>query len=389
MADSWLRSSGEPSMWARSRGLSTIPRQGGVCASTAAAHLGVMTPAIERTTTRRYWLGMFFQGIWFTGQLLFPFVLAKSLAAPGWLVTLSVLMETSGMVVGLHWGGVMRTGGRRRALFWGGLVGRGVLLAALFIHSAGPFVVMLAVVYFFGALVFPAQNSILQENIPRERRGEVFGRGAMVQHSTSAVCSLIVGLLLERDPMAYRYVYPVLGLLGYGFPLLLASLPRPSGPLSDAATATTSPDAAPRGAFALPTMRALTAAVWQPFREAHATFRRDRAYLWYQLNFTTYGIAFIMLVPVVPLYFANELQLAYQDIAQSRVMIGSLGIALLGPLAGRLMDRLHPARLCAMAFTWVALFPLALMAGPLLGLSAAQTAYAAFVIYSIGMAGVN
>ncbi|MBD3220195.1 MFS transporter, partial [bacterium] len=149
------------------------------------------------------------------------------------------------------------------------------------------------------------------------------------------------------------------------------------------------PDAAPRGAFALPTMRALTAAVWQPFREAHATFRRDRAYLWYQLNFTTYGIAFIMLVPVVPLYFANELQLAYQDIAQSRVMIGSLGIALLGPLAGRLMDRLHPARLCAMAFTWVATFPLALMAGPMLGLSAAQTAYTAFVIYSIGMAGVN
>jgi MFS family permease len=338
-----------------------------------------MTATIERTTARRYWLGMFFQGIWFTGQLLFPFVLAKSLAAPGWLVTLSVLMETTGMVAGLHWGGVMHTGGRRRALVIGGLAGRGVLVAALFIHTAGPFVLMLAVVYLFGALVFPAQNSILQENIRAERRGEVFGRGAMVQHGTAAVCSLVVGLLLDRDPTAYRFIYPVLGLLGFGYPLILSTVPRPATPMGDREARPT----------ASPTMRSLTAALWQPFREAHATFQRDRAYLWYQLNFTVYGIAFIMLVPVVPLYFANELQLPYQDIAQSRVMIGSLGMALLGPLAGRLMDRLHPARLCAMSFGWVVLFPLTMALGPVLGLAAAPTAYAAFVIYSIGMAGVN
>ncbi len=193
-----------------------------------------MTPAVERTTARRYWLGMFFQGIWFTGQILFPFVLAKSLAAPGWLVTLSVLMETTGMVAGLHWGGLMHGGRRRRTLLWGGLVGRLVLVAALLIHTPGPFVVMLAVVYLFGAIVYPAQNSILQENIRAERRGEVFGRGALVMHGTAAACSVVVGLLLERDPMAYRFIYPVLGLLGPGFPLLMATVPRARG--SEAAT---------------------------------------------------------------------------------------------------------------------------------------------------------
>ena len=57
---------------------------------------------------------MIFQGIWTTAQFLFPFVLAKSLAAPAWLVTLSVLMETSGMVLGIYWGQFMGTGHRRR-----------------------------------------------------------------------------------------------------------------------------------------------------------------------------------------------------------------------------------------------------------------------------------
>jgi hypothetical protein len=56
---------------------------------------------------------------------------------------------------------------------------------------------------------------------------------------------------------------------------------------------------------------------------------------------------------------------------------------------GQLMDRLHPARLCALAFGWVVMFPLILAYGPELGFDAAQTAYVAFVVFSIGMAGVN
>ena len=105
-----------------------------------------MTPDLERTTTRRYYLGTVFQGIWTTGQYLFPFVLAKSLGAPSWLVTLSVMMETSGMVLGLYWGQLMATGRRRRVLFWGGLAGRGVTVTALLVTTPGQFVAMLAVV---------------------------------------------------------------------------------------------------------------------------------------------------------------------------------------------------------------------------------------------------
>lgn len=339
-----------------------------------------MTQALARTTARRYWLALFFQGLWFTGQILFPFVLAKSLDAPGWLVTASVIMETTGMVAGLYWGGVMHTGGRRRALVLGGLAGRAVLLTMLLVTTPGGFVLLLVPVYLFGAMVYPAQNSILQENIPEARRGDVFGRGATVMHGTAAVCSVVVGLLLEADPSAYRFIYPVLGVLGFGYPLILSTIPRPAAGQGEQ----------PEGTVTPPGGRSnLSSALFQPFLDARDTFRRDRAYLWYQLNFTVYGVAFIMLVPVIPLYFSRELDLPYQDIAQARVLIGSLGLSILGPLMGRLSDRLHPARLCALSFGWVVMFPLALVAGPLLGLSAATTAYGAFVIYTVGMAGVN
>ncbi len=338
-----------------------------------------MNADLERTTARRYYLGTVFQGIWTTAQYLFPFVLAKSLAAPSWLVTLSVLMETSGMVLGIYWGQFMGTGRRRQVLFWGGLAGRLAIVGALLVTTPGQFVVMLAAVYLFIAIVYPAQNSILQENIRPERRGEVFGRGAFIQHGVAAACSVAVGGFLDRDPMSFQWIFPLIGVLGFGYPLVLSRLPRAAQPMAE-------PGGRPH---APPASRSLAGAILQPFLDARDTFRRDRAYLWYQLNFTMYGIAFIMLVPVVPLYFTRELNLEYGDIANARVLIGSLGIALLGPLMGRLMDRLHPARLCALAFGWVVMFPLSLALGPELGLTAAQTAYLAFVIYSVGMAGVN
>ncbi|HOX26104.1 MAG TPA: MFS transporter [Candidatus Krumholzibacteria bacterium] len=346
-----------------------------------------MTTDLERITTRRYLQAMVFQGIWTAGLYLFPFVLAKSLGAPGWLITVTVIMETTGLMLALYWGQLMAAGGRRRWLVWGGLGGRAVLIATPLVQTAGQFSLLLAVVYFFSAVIYPAQNGILQANLSPERRGAVYGRGALVQFLTAAAASLAVGGFLERDPDLFRWVYPVLGVLGFGYPLMLSRVPRPAGDLAY------DPDrvfVVPRLPLGPVRWRRLAGALATPFREAAATFRVDRAFFRFETNFTIYGVAIMMLSPVVPLYFANELHLGYREIANSRVLIASLGVAVLGPFAGVLMDRIHPARLCAWSFAWIALFPLTLAFLPrLLPASPAAAAYTAFAIYSIGMAGIN
>lgn len=345
-----------------------------------------MDAALERLTVRRYLQAMVFQGVWTAGQYLFPFVLAKSLAAPGWLVTLAVVMETTGLMLALYWGQAMDLGGRRRWLVWGGLGGRAVLVAALLVHTAGQFVALLAVVYFFSAMVYPAQNAIMQANLRPERQGEVFGLGSRVQLLTAAATSLAVGAVLERDPDLFRWVYPVLGLAGFGYPLVLASLPAPAGALRNEP-----------GVFAIPRLpigpirwgRLLRSAA-APFVETARTFRAAPDFRRYEDAFMIYGIAFMMLAPVVPLFFANELSLSYQEITTARVMIASLGVGLLGPLAGKLMDRLKPPRLCALSFGLLALFPVTLALGAyLLPGQPVGAAYLAFAVYSVGMAGVN
>ena len=343
--------------------------------------------ALEKLTVRRYLLGMVFQGIWASGYVLLPFVLGKSLAAPGWLVTLTVTMETTGMLLALYWGQLMVSGGRRRALFWGGLSGRVIMLATFAVTTAGHFALLVCVVHMFSALVYPAQNGILQANIRTERRGRVFGWGALVLNLTMALASIIVGRLLDSDPGSFRIIYPVFGVLGFVYPLILSRLPRPEGDLTHDPSHVFTVPRLPLGPVRL---KRLAGALVTPFREAATTFRNDRAFLWFEANFMIYGIAFMMLVPVVPLFFINELNLNYRQISSARVLIASLGVALLSPLAGRLMDRMNPVRLSAISNAVISLYPISLALGALLlPAQPALGAYLAFGVYSIGMAGVN
>ena len=342
---------------------------------------------LERLTVRRYLLGMIFQGVWNAGYILFPFVLGKSLGAPGWMVTLAVTLETTGMLLALYWGQLMVAGGRRRWLFWGGLWGRVILLLALAVRTAAQFTVLVGVVHIFAALVYPAQNGILQANIRPERRGRVFGWGALVQNLAMAATSVAVGRLLDSEPGNFRTIYAVLGCAGFVYPLILSRLPRPRGDLThDPATVFV----VPRLPLGQVRWSRLAGALVTPFREAVATFKVDRAFAWFEANFMIYGVAYMMLVPVVPLYFVRELDLNYQQIASARLLIASLGVACLSPLAGRLMDHLNPVRLSSVSYGVISLYPVALAVSHLVSPDQpALGAYLAFGVYSLGMSGVN
>jgi hypothetical protein len=93
---------------------------------------------------------------------------------------------------------------------------------------------------------------------------------------------------------------------------------------------------------------------------------------------------------LLPILFRDRFNLAYEQISTARILIAQLGVAMLGPLMGRIMDGYHPARLCRLAFGLMALFPVGLiLAGRLQIAQPVKLIYLAFVLYSLGMAGVN
>ncbi len=357
---------------------------------------------LERATLRLYLTGNVFQGLWWAGYLLIPYVLAKSLAAPAGLITLTVMMDNLGMFFALYWGYLLATrGGRRTYLFWAAVLSRLVMLLVLLVHDAGQMVMLLAVIYFFAAMVYPAHNSIFEANFRPELRGRYFGLGSGIQNSVAVVASIGIGRILDYDAGLFRIVYAALAVAGAVYMLMMARVPEPEGQRE-------AEPARVLGAIPLPTLpvgpftpgRILRGLV-RPFTDAVAVYRRDRAFNWFETNFMTYGAAFMCLSPVVPLFMTNSLHLNYQEISMARVMIGQIGVAALGPLMGRVMDRYHPVRLSGISFALIALYPVGLALAGLVAtgtpsgaaggslLTPVRLVYLAFLLYSLGMAGIN
>ena len=354
--------------------------------------------ARERFTLPRFLFGMIFQGIWWAGYLLVPFVLAKSLAAPATLITLAVAMDTGGMFLALHWGHLLARGLGRQVTFWGGVAGRLIFLLSFLTTSAASFLILLAVVYFFAALVYPAQNGILQANFRPRLQGRIWGLGTSIQNFVAVATSLVMGMVLDRDPDLYRAVYAVIGCCGFVYLLVLSRLFLPATVVPGGTEQPAMPDCGtgePRLPPPLPAWELLRAGrllrgLVRPFSEALTIFRRDRGYLWYEINFTVYGMAFLMIYAMLPGLLASHLGLSYEQISTGRIVIAQAGVALLAPLMGRFSDRHHPARLCQLAFGIMALFPVGLILAHDLQTSRPDLlVYAVFAVYAVGMSGVN
>jgi len=343
---------------------------------------GKDVPVLELLTLQRYMFGMLFQGVWWAGYILLPFVLGKSLGAPGWLITVVVTMDTAGMLLALYWGQLMAVEGRRRGLFWGGLLGRFILVLMPLSGSMGWFVALVAMVYFFTALIYPAMNGIFQANIHPDRQGRYFGYGAFIQHTMVIVSSVVIGRILNDNPASYRFIYPFIGVCGFIYMLILAMLPRPEADK----TSDPKPWSMPKLPDRMPSANMFV----KPFADAWQTFSIDKTFLWYEANFMLYGFAFMMLIAIVPLYFIEKLNLGYEEITTARLLIASAGVALFGPLMGKIMDKYKPATLCMISFTILGFYPLTLLSAEGSTLAAPATiVYIAFAVYSLGMSGVN
>ena len=269
----------------------------------------VPTP-LERATLRLFMSGAVLQGLWWSGYLLIPYVLAKSLHASTGLITLTAVLDNLGMFLALYWGHLLATRGQRRSyLVWAGIMGRLVMLATLLVQDAVQMSVLLAVVYFFAAMVYPAQNNIFEQNIRPSLRGRYFGLGTGIQNGVAVAASLLLGWILDRDPDAFRVVYAVLGVCGFLYLFLLSRAPVPEG---------TPPETTPfRLRRPLPwPARAVgpfqPGRIWRgvakPFADAMRIYREDRAFNWFEINFMTYGAAFMCLSPVVPVFLSDTLQ---------------------------------------------------------------------------------
>ena len=77
----------------------------------------------------------------------------------------------------------------------------------------------------------------------------------------------------------------------------------------------------------------------------------------FERNYFIYGIAFMIILPAIPKYLVDYLNMDYSQTFLAKGVISQLGIMLLAPIAGRIFDRQNPAFFAFMTFACLSLYP--------------------------------
>jgi len=230
-------------------------------------------------------------------------------------------------------------------------------LLGLLPEGPAPFVLLLAGCGAVQTLLVPVQNGVLARNYGVPTRGRLVGTANAVQALALVATAVPVGWLLDRRPAAWPWPYAVAGAAGIYAYLHWARLKRRRVPPP------------PEGL------------------EVHASpwraLRRDRAFLAFEACFMLYGLGFLMLQPVLPLYLMDELQVTYAEASFAKGVLFWAVMVIAGPFVGRLADRIGVLRLAMVAFLVLALFPAALLV-----LDGTPGLYVGYAIYGLAMSAV-
>ena len=145
------------------------------------------------------------------------------------------------------------------------------------------------------------------------------------------VTTFFFGMILDIDPFAFVYVYPVIGVLGIFSLFLLSSAVKVDYLQTKEVT------------------RSMSESLKKSFRDMKAIIKFNKPYRDFELGFMLYGFSFMLTTAIITLFLVEELDLNYTSIAFYKNSYNLIAILLL-PLFGNLIDRIDPRKFAAFTF---------------------------------------
>lgn len=294
----------------------------------------------------------------------------KSLGASGLLVTLLTMSMPVAAITSLWWGRLIEGRQQKYLLMFVGACGYLVMATGAFLTDIHHMIPMHLTFFLAFALFGPAENRILQQHVAANKAGKTFGNASGYRMAVSALVAAGVGYWLNRVEGGFRNIYPIVALIGFVGLGIFATIPIKTDKRLEPVPIN----------FGL---------IFGPIHDVIRLLGRRPDYLRFELAFMLYGMAFMMTLPVVPLFLVDDLGLDYGTIGLARGTIPQVVMILAIPVLGRVFDRTTPHKMAASLFPLLALFPVLLLMTPALdGWQQKALLYIAFGWFGIAMSGV-
>lgn len=191
-------------------------------------------------------------------------------------------------------------------------------------------------IYYFGnTVIYPLINQFLKSQYDHDHFGKLYGIATSVNKIVMLVATFLYGLLLDADHQSYRFVFPVVAILGIVSVFILSMIRY------------TEKGAIKKESF------------MKSIRNSASTMsgilKGNKPYLHFEAGFMFYGFAFMITVTVITIFFERHLHLNYSSVAFYKNGYNLLAIILL-PYTGRLLGRIDPRVFASITFGSLTLF---------------------------------
>jgi MFS family permease len=249
------------------------------------------------------------------------------------------------------------------SIFWGGLYARRRLgsflvlywlicclpLAFVGLASNVWMLIGLQIVSCIGVAGYhPPAGDLLKSLYPDAIRGRIYSFVWGAWMISGALFGFGIGQWLKVDAHAFAMYMPIAAavqLVGVG---LMVWLSRASG---HAARREASID---RSAWSI-------SQAFEPVTHMREVLKADPVFARYEAAYMTYGVGWMIVYALLPIYVLKRLDLTYDQIANSTQVAYLIALVLAAVPAGWLMDRIGAIRNCAISFAMLALYPIALI----------------------------
>jgi MFS family permease len=330
---------------------------------------------IEKRTFILLMISTFFNGFIMSLGNIQDIISKKTFHALDWQLTLLAMVWPVSNFISIWWGQVLEHSKHKARYFLlVAILGRLVLITGLWLVNMNQFLILLTFMFSFSSLLIPATNAIYQENISTHNRGRVFGFTVSLSTLISMLLTYFAGRMLDIHENSVHLILVTCGIAGFISATVLSLVKFDEN-------------------YQKPKLGKLTPHefAFTPIKRMMEILKTNKEFAKFERNFSAYGMGFIIMQPVLPIYMVQTLQLNYTSNFLAKGILSQLGILLLSPILGKLHDKFHPHKFTALSFGALAMFPALFLVSGMMHtrFGAILLVNIAFAFFGVAMTGVN
>ncbi len=343
-------------------------------------------PSLEKKTFALHLISQVFNGIAIGIIILQDIILKKSLGGSDFQVMILTFLISSSFLFSIYGSELInRSKSRAKTILVVGAISKFFIIILPLFDSAVFYIICIAISAYLDSMLLSVWNIVYKHNYTDKNRSRLFSYASTLQIIFTLIVTTLTGYFLDANGNIYKLLFPVSGVFGL---LVYYNLSKMITLSMDDYTGR---DNTAKTQYSLKLIKDI---IILPFRITQRVFKQNQAFLRFETYFFLYGMAFMVISPVIPVFLVDDLKLDYSPISIAKGLVFHAALIISTPLMGKFHGKGNPNKFCGYIFSVLALFPLLLVSSKyfyVLGLNidVDLNVYLSFFLFGFAMSGVT